>query len=121
MKKLLAIAAVMTALFTVGPMAPTTAEAGYRSKVVGKCQHCRGNIYAYYKPVQRYQNRLIYGWVTAAHTQCQSRYLQSRSNYGHSRYSYTRQGHRYIHPFSSHSYVRPGITLRFGSSRGYCR
>gem|GEM_PF-1811116 len=123
MKKLLAIAAATAALFT---FTPTEAKAGhsYQSRAVGTCQHCRGKIYSYYRPVRTYQGHTHYGWVTSSHSKCnaayaqrshRSRSYQSRSyshSYGHRGYGYSRS--------YSHSYARPGISFSFGSSRGHC-
>ncbi len=113
MKKLLAIVAATAALFT---FTPTPAEAGssYRSKAVGTCQHCRGRIYAYYRPINRSQ----YGWVTSQHSKCNAAYAQrSYQSRSYSR-SYARPSYGYSRSYSR-SYVRPGISFSFGSSRGH--
>jgi hypothetical protein len=122
MRKLLAIVAATAALFT---FTPTEVEAGssYKSRVVGTCNHCRGRIYSYYRPVRTYHGRTQYGWVTTQHSRCQAaaiqrqhqaRVLQSRSYYNSRSFVSPGFGH-------SRSYVRPGISFSFGSSRGFCR
>ncbi|MDF1740422.1 MAG: hypothetical protein P1U86_14780 [Verrucomicrobiales bacterium] len=118
MKKLLAIAAATAALFT---FTPTPAEAGssYRSRAVGTCQHCRGKIYAYYRPINSYHGRTQYGWVTSQHTKCQQAAYAQRSrqlrSYSH---SYVRPSYGHSRSYSR-SYVRPGISFSFGTSRGH--
>lgn len=125
MKKILAIVAATAALFT---FTPTEAEAGssYRSKTVGTCQHCRGRIYSYYRPVRTYHGRTQYGWVTSPHSKCNAAYAQrsyqsrSYSNRSYSSHSYVRPSYGISRSYSR-SYVRPGISFSFGTSRGYCR
>jgi len=91
MKKLLAIAAAATALFA---FAPTQAEAGHRSKVIGHCNGCNSNIYSYYRPIRYSDGCVRYAWVPSYHTNCRSRSVhQSHSHSSHGR-SYYRPTYR---------------------------
>ncbi|MEX2578038.1 MAG: hypothetical protein WD342_03190 [Verrucomicrobiales bacterium] len=115
MKKLLAIAAAAAALFA---FVPTQAEAGHRSKVVGHCQHCHGNIHSYYKPVRCSSGYVRWTWVTSHHSHCAPRYSHSPSYYRPTYYRPTYYRPTYYRPSYS-----PGISLHFGGYRGggYCR
>ncbi|MEM1444226.1 MAG: hypothetical protein AAGF67_17905 [Verrucomicrobiota bacterium] len=114
MKKMIALAAVAVASLFL--FAPTSAEAqSYRSKVIGKCGGCGGNIYSYYRPVRLSCGSIRYTWVPSYHATCRNRattYSQYR------RYSPS--------PFVSSRYRGfvsrgSGFSISFGSSRGYCR
>ena len=110
MKKLLSLVALAAALFV---FTPTSAEAGsYRSRIIGKCQHCNGNIYSHYRPVRYSHGRAIYGWVPSYHSKCAASYARSRSIRSYSRPSvYT----------SRQYYSRPGVysRSRFSSGPGF--
>ena len=114
MKKILIVAAAVAAVFT---LAPTKAEAGYKARVIGKCQHCHGQVYSYYKPVRYSDGCTRYAWVPSYHTGCSSRNRYSGNSY--SNRSYYRPTYR--------SYSGPGISIRFGNGYsgyrggGYCR
>lgn len=116
MKKLIAIAAAIVAVFT---LAPATAEAGYKSRVIGKCQHCHGSIYSYYKPVRYSDGCTRYAWVPAYHSNCSSRSHYAPSSSYYSNRSYYRPTYRPA--------PRVGFSIRFGSPGysgyrgGYCR
>ncbi|MEM6279678.1 MAG: hypothetical protein AAF733_09385 [Verrucomicrobiota bacterium] len=113
MKNMIALAAVAVASLFL--FAPTSAEAQtYRSKVIGKCGGCGGNIYSFYRPVRLSCGTIRYTWVPSYHATC-----RGRSSYSSYR-SYSRS------PFvssRSRSYISrgPSFSIRFGSSRGYCR
>ncbi|MDF2374827.1 MAG: hypothetical protein P1U81_01210 [Verrucomicrobiales bacterium] len=122
MKKLIALTAVITASFFL--LAPTSAEAGsYRSKVIGKCGGCGGHIHSFYRPVRLPCGNIRYTWVPSYHSNC-GRVSSYRSISRFPSSSYVRRS--YVpgtHGFVSRSFYSrgPGISLRFGSSRGYCR
>ncbi|MEM9280400.1 MAG: hypothetical protein AAGA96_01110 [Verrucomicrobiota bacterium] len=106
MKKFLTLAAVALGLFA---LAPTTAEAGYRSKIIGKCSKCGGPIHAYYKPVRLSCGSIRYTWVPSYHSTCRNSYR----SYGSSSYHSSR--------YRGFTYSRPGFSIRIGPSYGYCR
>jgi len=132
MKKMFALVAAAAALFV---FTPTPAEAGgYRSKIIGKCQHCKGNIYSYHKPVRYSHGRAVYGWVPAYHSKCAASHARSRSNsyyqarpqiYSGSRY-YNNSGlyvpRSYYQRPTYRSYGGSGVSFSFsfGGNR-YCR
>lgn len=105
MKKFLAIAAAVAAVFT---LAPTKAEAGYQSRVIGTCQHCHGHIYSYYKPIRYSDGCTRYAWVPSYHSNCSSRAHYSAPSYYGNR-SYYRPTYR--------TAPRSGFSISFG--RGY--
>lgn len=109
MKKLIAVAVAVAAVFT---LVPTKAEAGYRSKVIGHCNHCNSSIHSYYRPVRYSDGCVRYTWVPSYHSNCSSRSYHSRSyHYGR---SYYRPTPRYYG--SNRGCSTPGVTLRFGRS-----
>ncbi len=109
MKKLLSILAVLAAIFV---FAPTKAEAGHQSRVIGKCQHCHSNIYSYYKPVRYSDGCVRYVWVPDYHDRCRASYSSS----------YRSHSYRPSYSYPSRSYSRPGFSIQFGyGGGGYCR
>jgi len=122
MKKLIALtAAVAASLFL---LAPTSAEAGtYRSKVIGSCGGCGGHIHSFYRPVRLACGNIGYSWVPSYHQNC-GRVSSHRSISRFPSSSYVRRSYvPRTHGFTSRSYSSrgSGISIQFGSSRGFCR
>lgn len=121
MKKLLALALTITAVFA---FAPTKAEAGNRCRVIGHCNHCHSPVYSYYRHYRAPCGGIRYTWVPSYHSNCHSGSVRYSHSHSYSRPYYrpaTRPTSRFHGNFHGNSCRTPSVTFRFGRSAFHFR